>query len=155
MTVSARLMMIVLLVSGGGVVFADDQRVRVNYMLNCQGCHLPKTEGFAGRVPPMKDFVGYFLHSREGREFLIRVPGVAQSALDDSEIVELMNWLITTYSSDQLPDEFVPFTVAEVARLRKDPERDPDKTRMIILRNIAANLPPLANTLAAADNKNN
>ena len=151
---SIRFTMIVMLISAGGTVFADDQRARVNYMLNCQGCHLPQTEGFEGRVPPMKDFVGYFLHSQEGREFLIRVPGVAQSALNDNEIVELMNWLITTYSVAQLPEEFVPFNVAEVARLRRDPERDPDKTRMVILRKIAADLPPLANTLAA-DNNNN
>ena len=53
---------------------ADDRRAEVNYMLHCQGCHLPNAEGFDGRVPPMKDFVGYFLHSEEGRRFVVRDP---------------------------------------------------------------------------------
>jgi hypothetical protein len=125
-------------------VCADDRRAQVNYMLHCQGCHLPDTEGFPGKVPPMKNFVGYFLHSEEGREFLIRVPGVAQSALDDDEISELMNWLIQTHSAEQLPGDFRPFTSDEVARLRRNPVRDPDNIRGDILGRIAQQLPQLA-----------
>lgn len=126
---------------------ADDQRAQVNYMLHCQGCHLPEAEGFAGKVPPMKDFAGYFAHSKEGREFLIRVPGVAQSALGDSEISELMNWLLQRFSAEQLPEEFAPFTAAEVNRLRQDPESSPESTRQFILENIANDLPSLATVL--------
>ena len=100
----------------------------------------------------MKDFVGYFLHSTDGREFLIRVPGVAHSALSDLEIAEMMNWLLKTYSAEQLPDEYAPFTVTEVARLRLDPERNPDDTRAMILANIAADLPSLATALTNDNN---
>ena len=134
-----------------GMALADDQRAHVNYMIHCQGCHLAQAEGFAGKVPPMKDFVGYFLHSQEGREFLIRVPGVAQSALTDQEIAELMNWLLTTYSAAQLPDEFVRFTVTEVALLRQEPERDPDTARAGILARIATDLPSLEHELTNDD----
>ena len=131
-----------------GAAFADDERAHVNYMLHCQGCHLPAAEGFAGKVPVMKDFAGYFLHSQEGREFLIRVPGVALSALDDDEIAELMNWLLQTHSQDQLPDPYIAFTETEVAQLRKDPERDPERARLKILGQIATELPALASDLA-------
>ena len=127
---------------------ADDERAHVNYMLHCQGCHLPQAEGFAGRVPPMKDFVGFFLHSAEGRDFLIRVPGVAHSALDDFEITELMNWLLQSFSAAQLPATFTPFTVDEVAGLRRDPESAPEAARNEILSKIAADLPTLADALA-------
>jgi hypothetical protein len=126
------------------VANADDQRASVNYMIHCQGCHLPEAVGFAGHVPRMKDFVGYFLHSQEGREFIVRVPGAANSLLPDDQLTELLNWLLITYSTEQLPEPFVPFSVAEVAVLRPDLEADPEKTRMRILQQIARDLPTLA-----------
>ena len=127
-----------------GSALADNERAHVNYMLHCQGCHLPEAQGFEGKVPPMKDFVGYFLHSGEGRDFLIRVPGVAQSALDDGEVAELMNWLLVTFSAKQLPDRYVPFTDHEVASLRQDPIRDPATSRELILNRLSADIPVLA-----------
>ena len=96
----------------------------------------------------MKDFAGFFLHSEEGRDFLIRVPGVSTAALADDEIAELINWLLITYSAAQLPADFVPFTETEVARLRTSPESDPETTRKIILEQIAANSPSLAQQIA-------
>ena len=127
-----------------GSALADDSRAHVNYMLHCQGCHLPQAEGFAGKVPRIKDFAGYFLHSAEGREFLIRVPGVAQSALRDAEVAELMNWLLESFSVEQAPATFVRFTESEVAALRKYPIGDPATERDKILRNLAADIPDLA-----------
>lgn len=125
------------------VALADDRRAEVNYMLHCQGCHLPDAAGFDGKVPPMKDFVGFFLHSQEGRQFVVRVPGVAQSALSDSELAELMNWLLTNFSARQLPDSFVPFAPDEVGELRRDPEPDPEHARTRILASIATGVPAL------------
>ena len=130
------------------VAGADDHRASVNYMIHCQGCHLPDAIGFSGKVPRMKNFVGYFLHSKEGREFVIRVPGVATASLPDDELAELMNWLLLTHSAEQLPDPFEPFSVEEVGALRPDLEGNPDKTRMRILEKIAEDLPSLARELA-------
>jgi len=143
----ARYLALVLTVALMPVASADDHRARVNYMINCQGCHLPEAVGFAGKVPRMKDFVGYFLHSQEGREFVIRVPGVATARLPDDELAELMNWLLLTHSAAQLPQPFVPFSTEEVAALRPDLEADPETTRMRILRQIATRLPALASDL--------
>ncbi len=125
------------------VASADDQRASTNYTLHCQGCHLADATGLHNEVPRMKDFVGYFLHSQEGREFVIRVPGVATASLPDDELAELINWLLVTYSSKQLPESFRPFSIAEVAALRSDLEPDPGKTRIRILRDIARELPML------------
>jgi hypothetical protein len=126
------------------LLLADERRAEVNYMLHCQGCHLPDAAGFEGRVPPMKNFVGYFLNSDEGRQFVVRVPGVAQSALNDDELAELMNWLLASFSAEQLPDPFVPFTADEVRGLRVDPEPDPVATRARIIDDLAETLPSLA-----------
>ena len=142
----ARILIVMLV--GSSAFAADEDGVRVNYMLNCQGCHLAQAQGVAGKVPKMKDFVGYFLHSPEGRRFIIRVPGVAYSALDDAEIAALMNWLLRTYSAAQLPGNFSPYNAGEVAVLRENPEQDPETTRAVILGEIAADVPALAAELA-------
>lgn len=145
--IRSTLLMFLLLLPIGNEVRADDQRAHINYMIHCQGCHLPDAIGFAGKVPRMKNFVGYFLHSKEGREFVIRVPGVATASLPDDELAELMNWLLLTHSAEQLPDPFAPFSVAEVAALRPDLESNPEKTRIRILEKIAAGVPSLAREL--------
>ena len=116
-------------------------------MIHCQGCHLPGAEGFADKVPGMKDFVGVFLHSEEGRAFLIRVPGVATASLPDDQLAELVNWVLLTYSPQQLPDPFVPYSVPEVATLRIKLEADPETTRSRILEEIAQAFPALADDI--------
>lgn len=148
----ARLLLLpvaVIFIAAGSIARADDRRAQFNYTMHCQGCHLPDAMGFQGKVPRMKDFVGYFLHSQEGREFLLRVPGVSTSLLADDQLTELMNWLIRTHSAEQVPADFSPFTVVEVATLRRNPETDPEVTRKQILRRIAEELPALAIELAA------
>ena len=48
---------------------------QADYMLNCQGCHLPDGQGFPARnVPPLNNHLGKFLHVDGGREFLVQVP---------------------------------------------------------------------------------
>lgn len=101
----------------------------------------------------MKNFVGYFLHSKEGREFVIRVPGVATSSLADDELTEMMNWLLLNFSAQELPDPFVPFLTEEVAALRLNLEEQPQKTRIRILQRIAENLPDLASDLDAENGR--
>lgn len=57
----------------------------VNYQLQCEGCHLGDGTGSAANdTPKMKGFVGNFLKVDGGREFLVRVPGVSQSALNNA-----------------------------------------------------------------------
>jgi len=152
MATLARMIAVAVLIGFTSDAGADEQRARVNYMIHCQGCHLPEAVGYPGKVPRMRDFVGYFLHSREGREFIIRVPGVSTSSLGNDQVTELMNWLLLTYSAPQLPRNFVPFTVDEVATLRPDPEPDPEATRKRILERIAAEVPALAQELEAEIN---
>ena len=141
---SARSLVGILLIGLTIVAGADDHRASINYTLHCQGCHLAGAEGLENEVPRMRDFVGYYLHSQEGREFLIQVPGVATSSIGDAELAELMNWLLLEYSPQQLPASFTPYTTAEVRSLRSSLERDPTNTRQRILGDIAKKLPHLA-----------
>ncbi|MGX5218967.1 cytochrome C [Pseudomonas segetis] len=93
----------------------------VNYELQCAGCHLGDGMGSkANDVPRMKDFVGNFLKVEGGREFLIRVPGMSMSALNDAQLASLVNWLMRPdgMAGASVPEHFKPFTREEVAAVR-------------------------------------
>jgi len=108
----------------------NPERARVNYMLNCQGCHGPDGVGTEdGVVPVMKDFVGKFLTVPGGRDFLVQVPGSANAALSDERLAEVLNWMLPNISPAQIPDDFAPYTRAEVAALRQAPLADVEGIR--------------------------
>ncbi len=111
--------------------------VRVDYMLNCQGCHLPDGMGFPQRdVPTIKNHLGKFLHVEGGRAFLIRVPGAAQSDLTDMRLTNVINWMLTTFSPDELPENFSPYTSEEVSALRAAPLINVKATRAELIEKI-------------------
>ena len=80
-------LMLAVLVADCPGLAADDamnpERARYHYQMFCQGCHTPDGAG-ANAIPPLKDFMGYFLRSQRGREFMVRVPG---SALSCSHVI--------------------------------------------------------------------
>ena len=105
-----------------GEARAATSSVQAAYMLGCQGCHLEDGRGFPQRgVPALNGFVGNFLKVPGGREYLVRVPGAAQSELSDERLADVLNWMLRTFSPAQLPAHFTPYTAAEVGRLRKSP----------------------------------
>ena len=118
----------------GAVVNPD--RARINYMLNCQGCHLPDGGG-VGDIPQMKDFVGNFLKVPGGRAFVVQVPGSANAALDDAALAELLNWMLLEISAAQLPEDFQPYTAAEVGQYRASPLSDVNAVRLPLIQKIA------------------
>jgi cytochrome c553 len=112
-------------------------RARIDYMLNCQGCHQPDGAGGA-EVPALRDHLGWFLHTAEGREYVVRVPGVATSGLDDEAVADVLNFILLEFSAAQLPSPFVPYTGEEVARLRREPLVSPGDARRALVQRIEA-----------------
>lgn len=103
-----------------------------DYSRNCQGCH-----GHAGysvdEIPVLKDRVGYFVHTPEGRAYLVRVPNVAQAHLSDERLARLLNWLLVTYSARQMPADFTPYSAEEVGRVRRDkPDRVVELRKQVV-----------------------
>ena len=90
------------------------------YTLNCWGCHRANGEGVAGTAPPLVNAAD-FLRVPGGREYLIRVPGVSQSMLDDADTALVMNWILETFSAGRVPADFQPFTAAEIHHARAEP----------------------------------
>jgi hypothetical protein len=106
----------------------------VNYALHCQGCHLADGRATPGLVPALDGALGRFMRVREGREYLIRLPNVAATPLDDAETAALLNWLVRRFAANELPHDFVPYGAAEVAAGRKEPLLDIDGARRNVLR---------------------
>lgn len=107
--------------AAGDVAVENPRRALTNWILNCQGCHQPDASGSAGGAPNMAGVVAKFLSVEGGREFLIRVPGVANAPLDAHQLADLVNWMLVTFDAENLPEGFEPFTAEEIAGLRSRP----------------------------------
>lgn len=121
-------------------VYGEDinaRRAHFNYQMFCQGCHTPDGEG-AKSVPRMKDHVGRFLLSQAGREYLVRVPGSATSALSDADLAEVLNWIVREFAGGSAPEAYEPYSQREVARLRQDPLNEVYHYRTQLLLEIAS-----------------
>jgi mono/diheme cytochrome c family protein len=115
---------------------ATNYTPKVNYILHCQGCHLTDGAGTTGKVPALKDEVGKFLNVNGGRDYLIQVPGTSQSPMTDSEVAEVLNWILENFDAAHIPDDFVPFTTQEVSAVRLEPLTDVAAVRENLLTKI-------------------
>jgi len=87
--------------------------------------------------PPLASSLALFMRSAEGRNYLLRVPGAANSVLTDAQLAAVLNWLAASYGA---PGEAppVPFTVAEVTQVRRTPLPDVQARRREVIRALAA-----------------
>lgn len=107
--------------SGTEVVAVNSDQARFHWQMNCQGCHNSDGSGNIERdVPPLVDLKSF--HSlKKGREFLIRVPGVARSPLNDVELANLSNWMMEEFGKPENNSNWSPYSSEEIAALRKKP----------------------------------
>ena len=111
----------------------------IAYRLHCSGCHQADGSGLPdGGVPPVRDALGWFLHTERGRAFLVQVPGTRQSPLSDARVAALLNWMVTRCSPAQAPAGWARYTEAEVARLRRQGLDDVMATRREIVADLRA-----------------
>ena len=102
---------------------------RFDYLLHCSGCHRPDGAGAAPDVPTLRGAVGSLVAKPEGREYIARVPEVAQSPLDDADLARLLNWILREFNADTLPEGFRPLEGAEVGAARTRILADPLRAR--------------------------
>jgi mono/diheme cytochrome c family protein len=106
---------------------------KVNYMLNCMGCHTENGAGAPGKVPSMRATLVPLAQRAAGRRFLVQVPGMAQSPLSNREVAELLNWMLRNLSARARPAGVADFTAAEVASYRGQRLKDVAGTRARLL----------------------
>ena len=113
-----------------------------DYILYCMGCHGDQAQGVPGKVPPLAGSLALFMRSAAGRDYLLRVPGAANSALTDAQLTAVLNWLAESFppagATSPRPE---PFTVAELVRVRRSPLPNVQETRREVLRSLAASGP--------------
>jgi hypothetical protein len=107
--------------------------VRANYLFSCRGCHLADGRGVPPHVPTLRDELGAIVARPGGREYLVRVPGVLQSRLDDLALTEVLNYVLTQFNKETLPADFKPYTRREVAAARQRILADPVAYRRALL----------------------
>lgn len=109
-----------------------------DYMVNCQGCHLPDGSGNPQRqVPAFSGQLGKFLSVPGGRAYLVQVPGSALSGMSEEALAGVLNWMLTTFSPAELPRNFQPYTALEVKQWRSSVPADIQQVREDLLRRIA------------------
>lgn len=108
------------------------------YLLNCWGCHRANAEGIKGSVPRIQGFGAYFLHLAQGRTYFASVPGVANSSLSNAEVAQVLNWMLTSFSKDQLPAKFSPYQPEEIEHFRSQRMTDVISVRKLLVDRLLA-----------------
>jgi len=108
-----------------------------DYVLYCMGCHGPGAEGVPGKIPPLAGALARFMRTPEGRNYVLRVPGAANSVLTDAQLAALLNWLAERYRVAEEPAP-QPFTAEEVTSVRRTPLPNVQATRREVVHSLAA-----------------
>jgi len=119
---SQRVLAVLLLLASSYSVHADAE---FDYLLHCRGCHLPDGQSVPPEVPTLRSVLGELATTAEGRDYILRVPGVAQNSMTDKQLAAVLNWVMTEFNSDTLPKDFSPYNEDEVAEARKNVLTDP------------------------------
>lgn len=128
-------------IAAAGTADAGDRagdRAHADYLYRCSGCHGLDGDGLprAG-IPPFPGLVGAFAADPEGRVYLLHVPGVVGSGLDDARIAAVLNYVIDAWAGDASAG-LAPFSVEEVRRLRARPVADVVAYRRAVVARLAA-----------------
>jgi mono/diheme cytochrome c family protein len=115
--------------AGAAGLEAQGNEPRIDYLLHCGGCHGMAGHGSPPVVPSLLGESGLLAGIPGGRDYLIRVPGSAQSRLNDAALARVLTWILESFSADTLPQNFKPFTALEVARGRANILQDPLRRR--------------------------
>jgi len=119
---------------------AADASPDQDYMLYCMGCHGSEAQGLPGKIPPLAGSLARFMRTSEGRDYVLRVPGAASSALSDAQLAAVLNWLAMRYPAAEEPEP-APFTAEEVAHARRMPLANVKERRREVVRRLAADGP--------------
>ena len=105
---------------------------RQNYTLFCAGCHAETGRGIPHKVPRLNGRLALYLGVEGGRDFILRVPGVANSQLDDARLAAVLNHVVERFAPSAVTVE--PFTSAQVHAARQHPLIGVEDVRTRLLR---------------------
>jgi hypothetical protein len=109
-----------------------------DYMLYCRGCHGATAQGVPGKVPPLAQSLARFMRSPEGRNYVLRVPGAANSVLSDAQLAAVLNWIAARFDSGELASDVQWFTPLEVTQSRHVPLASVRETRRAVVQGLSS-----------------
>jgi cytochrome c553 len=113
------------LLATAGLARAHDGSLPAHdYLLSCGGCH--KLDGTGSANVPSLRGIDRLLAYDGGRDYVLRVPGVAQAPLSDARLAALLDWVFAQFGSGA---PHAAFTAAEVGTARVAPFIDPKGAR--------------------------
>jgi mono/diheme cytochrome c family protein len=133
----ARPLLLAVALAAGACAAAVRASPAQDYMLYCMGCHGAQAQGVPGKIPPLAGSLSLFMRTAEGRDYILRVPGAASSALTDAQLAAVLNWLAESYGAPGQP-RVVPLTVEDVTRVRRTPLADVQTRRREVVHSLAA-----------------
>jgi hypothetical protein len=128
------------------VAVSADHSASSNFIQYCSGCHGQdgRGGGATSGIPDLRNFVGAFAGDEGGRTYVLHVPGVVNTSLDDAEIAAVINYVMKTWGGTSLFPDFVPFTTREVIRRRARSVQDVVALRREIVQRLNADGIPTA-----------
>lgn len=122
-----------LLASGGAAAGTGTgpQSTEGLYQLHCSGCHGPDGSGMPPQIPNLRESLPRLLTSAEGRDYMLRVPGVARATVPEQDLARILNWLGSELTPAGTP--VTSFTVENIRRARQNPLSDPFTVRRQLL----------------------
>ncbi|MDB6090999.1 MAG: cytochrome c, class [Gammaproteobacteria bacterium] len=129
--------LLLILVAASAVAATAYASPAQDYMLYCMGCHGAQAEGVPGKVPPLAHALGRYMRTPAGRNYVLRVPGAANSVLSDEQLAAVLNWLAQSFDADELSSAVPLFSAAEVTRLRHSPLASVLAARSAVVRDLA------------------
>lgn len=94
------------------------------YRLRCSGCHGLEGMGApSAGIPPFPGSIGAIAADDGGRAYIMHVPGVVGSGLNNAQLAAVMNYVLDQWSGDKARP-VARFTPDEVTRLRAVPVGD-------------------------------
>ncbi len=90
-----------------------------NYLQSCGGCHGIQGRSAIGLVPQLRDRVGWFLCTPDGRDFIVQLPDVAFAGVSDQELADVLNFMMFDLGGASTPKSAKPYSAAEVKQLRE------------------------------------
>jgi hypothetical protein len=103
---------------------------QAHYYEGCGGCHGLDGVSARSEIPVLRDSVGAFLCSGEGRRYIVRLPNVAFANMDDRTLAETMNFVVFELGRGSVPAGAKPYTAAEIGSLRRMPLKNQPLARL-------------------------
>ena len=100
------------------VVLSPEQ---TRFVLRCGGCHGTLGQSPPKSVPQLRGVAGWFLCTREAREYVIRLPNVSRAQLNDADLAGVMNFVAFELGETSAPAKAMRFSAGEVAAIRTRP----------------------------------